>query len=451
MKTAKTHRKTHGAIPCFECEGGTLRPVLLDHHTEHPKLGTVTIPAIPMLRCDSCGDTIIGDEGNRRIDAWFDKEIHAISPAEIQAFLDKYQLTQKQASELTGLGEKNISRWLTGRTRPSESVSNFLRVLLAETNAFERLKRKNFPPAPKKAEVSLLSQPDEEEKKILKLVDYQTLVKVGKVTPASSPAVRRAELCRLLQVPDLRTFRENAESKHLAIAAYKDTNQQSNPISGAIWIELGCQTAGRLKVNTYQREKLKDAVPQLRKLTQSSLLEVMPEVRRILVDAGVALVFMPLMKQSAFRGCTRLLSPDKAVIIHSLKYRNVSQFWLILFHEIAHLLLHIDDVEDVFPEYDDQQADPREAQADEWARDTLVYSDQLIAFCARHEKPEFWQIADFARELGVHTAVAAEVFNKKAGAEVIKYSLLKKMRLFPHISEKECTELWRMNEAPPSA
>lgn len=173
----------------------------------------------------------------------------------------------------------------------------------------------------------------------------------------------------------------------------------------------------------------------------------MPEVRRILAEAGVALVFMPLMKQSAFRGCTSLLSSEKAVIIHSLKYRNVSQFWLILFHEIAHLLLHIDNVEDVFPEYDDQQTDPCEAQADEWARDTLVYSDQLIAFQARHEKPEYWQVDNFARELAVHPAIAAEVFNKKAGREVIKYSLLKKKRLFPNISENEASELWSMNEA----
>ena len=58
--------------------------------------------------------------------------LNSISPQEVQAFLLKYQLTQKRAAELTGFGEKNISRWLTGHSRPSESVSNFLRVLLAE-------------------------------------------------------------------------------------------------------------------------------------------------------------------------------------------------------------------------------------------------------------------------------------------------------------------------------
>jgi len=71
------------------------------------------------------------------------------------------------------------------------------------------------------------------------------------------------------------------------------------------------------------------------------------------------------MKHSAFRGCTQLLTPNKAVIIHSLKYRTVSQFWLILFHEIAHLVLHITNPGDVFEDYDDQATDPRETAADE--------------------------------------------------------------------------------------
>ena len=160
MKSSKKPRTALESIPCFECEEGKLLPVLEDYITAHPKLGTVTIPDVPLLRCDSCGDTVIGDAGNNRIDAFLDKALNVISPEEIQAFLDKYQLTQKRASELTGYGEKNISRWLTGRSRPSESVSNFLRVLLAETSAFERLMRKDFPDHPKPVPLVGTSVPD---------------------------------------------------------------------------------------------------------------------------------------------------------------------------------------------------------------------------------------------------------------------------------------------------
>ena len=97
-----------------------------------------------MLRCDQCGDVVIGQEGNARIDAWLDAALNSVSPEDIRALLTKYNLTQRRASGITGLGEKNISRWLTGRARPSGSVSNFLRLLLADEDAFERLKKKDF-------------------------------------------------------------------------------------------------------------------------------------------------------------------------------------------------------------------------------------------------------------------------------------------------------------------
>jgi len=70
MKT-NTRNPTE-SISCFECKGGVLQPILEDHVTRHPKLGDITVPGVPMLRCDQCGDVVIGDEGNARIDAFLD-------------------------------------------------------------------------------------------------------------------------------------------------------------------------------------------------------------------------------------------------------------------------------------------------------------------------------------------------------------------------------------------
>ncbi len=446
MKTKSKSPRAPAGLACFECEAGRLQPVLLDYKTNHPTRGEIVVPQVPMLRCDQCGDLVTGDAGHRKINAWLDKELGAISPQEIRAFLTKYRLTQKQASDTTGLGEKNISRWLSGRSRPSESVSNFLRVLLAEESAFERLRTNNFASGAAASHPAEERQPDAEEKGILKEIDYACLARIGVVVSATSPKVRRTALCRLLRVPDLTAFRDASQRCEPALAAFKDTNRQCSAVSGAVWIELGRRAAQKVEVKPYDRDKLRQAVSQLRELTQSPLAAIIPEVRRILAEAGVALVFAPIMKQSGFRGCTQLLTPVKAMIIHGLKYRNVSQFWLILFHEIAHLVLHISDPGEVIADYDDQKTDPRETEADEWAQDTLVFSDKLIAFQARHPRPETGQIEQFAREVKVHPAIAAEVFNKKAGSEVISYALLKMKGLFPHISEQEADELWRKNE-----
>ena len=55
-------------MPCFECDNGTMLPITLNYHTNHPNLGDITIPSVPMLRCDSCGDTVISQEGSAYIE-----------------------------------------------------------------------------------------------------------------------------------------------------------------------------------------------------------------------------------------------------------------------------------------------------------------------------------------------------------------------------------------------
>jgi putative zinc finger/helix-turn-helix YgiT family protein len=431
-------------LPCFECDG-TLQRVLRSQKTQLPDFGEVTVPDVPLLTCPKCGDTVLGAEGSRYMDAWLNKYTGALTPEEMRQFLEQYGLTHKQAAAITGYGEKNISRWLTGKMRPTVSVSNFFRLLIADRSAFETLKKRQWGAVTASCYPTEERQPDKQEKAILKEIDFATLVQIGFVPSTRSPQEQRTALCRRFESSDLITLAKQAKDNVLAMAAYKDTSQKFSRVSGGLWMELGCRAARNIHVKPYDRDKLAVAVKELRELTQTKLVDVIPQVRQILADAGVALVFAPTMKQSAFRGCTRLMSPTKAVIIHSMKYRNLAQFWLILFHEIAHLMLHIVRVEDVFAEYEDQKDDAREKEADEWARDTLVYSDKLIAFSARCPKPSPEQIQAFAREVKVHTAIAAEVFNKRAKAEVIPYSRLNQLGLFPNLSEEDAAFLWENN------
>ncbi|MEX2579680.1 MAG: type II TA system antitoxin MqsA family protein [Verrucomicrobiales bacterium] len=428
--------ETTESIPCFECESGELKPTLQDYASKHPKLGEFTVPDVPVLVCDQCGDTVIGEEGNAKIDAWLDKALNVISPEEIRQFLDKYSLTQKEASRITGLGEKNICRWLGGRSRPSESVSNLLRLLLADETAFERLKQRNFSqgadapvwPAEER-------QPEEEEAEILSWVDFPKLVEIGLVEKTRSPLSKRTQLCRLGQCSDLVEFREKFTGYFDKMAAFKDTGQRSNPVSAGLWAYLGEKAARHVETAPFHRDDLRAAVKQLRELTSHPLEESAEDVKEILARAGVALVFVPVMKESALRGCTRLITSNKAVIIHGLKYRNLSQFWIILFHEIAHLLLHITKPGEVFTDYDDQTGDGQERDADAWAYDTLVSMDRELEFRSQSPEPGPNQLLDFANELRVHPAIVAEIFNKRAGGEIISYSRLKKAGLFPHLDE----------------
>ncbi|GAA5483852.1 type II TA system antitoxin MqsA family protein [Haloferula sargassicola] len=441
MKTIEQNPKAEAAIPCFECESGKLIPELTDYETEHPKLGKLTIPDVPVLVCDHCGDRVLGDEGNRRIDAYLDKALNVVTPEEIQVFLGKYGLTQKEASRITGFGEKNISRWAAGRSRPSESVSNMFRLLLADESVFERLRQKNFDGTTVSMFPAEERQPDDEEKPVLKEVDYPALANLGLVKPTQSPREKRSELCAFAKTADLKEFRTRMTESFELMAAFKDTSQKFSPVSAGLWSYVGERLAAKVETEPYDREKLHEAVDRLRELTQHPLEQVVADVRRILAQAGVALVFVPIFKESALRGSTRLLTPGKALIIHGLKYRSLSQFWIILFHEIAHLLLHIEKPGEVITDYEDQRKDPKERAADEWAYDRLVSRDRELEFVARHPKPAPWQLEQYAKSLKVHPAIAAEILNTRSDSEAIAYGFLKKRGLFPHLSKEQTRAL----------
>ena len=442
MKTEKKIETGADELACFECEAGRLRAICEDYRTKLPSGLEVTVANVPMLRCESCGDKVICDEGNRKIDSWLNRITNAITPDEVQTFLTKYGLTQREASRITGLGEKNISRWLTGHSRPSESVSNFLRLLIADQSALDRLKQKRFDDS----EPAMLypreeRQPDAEEKKVLQQIDFAKLAELGVVNPTQSPLQRRSEICRWAKCGDLLEFRQSMKERMEAMAAFRDTKQKASAVSGGLWTWLGELAADRVETGTYDREKLSVVVKQLRGLTTQPLPKAVKSVQAKLAKVGVALVFIPIMKESAFRGCTRMLTRDKAIIIHALKYRNLSQFWIILFHEIAHLMLHIDEPGQAFPDYDDSSSDPKELQADEWAFEKLAPRDKELEWIANRPSPTAWDLRSYAEALSIHPAIAAEILNRREKREIFPYAYLRKENLFPHLSEDEAKAL----------
>lgn len=441
MKPTKT--EVREPMSCFECDAGQMRPIFEDYMIELKSLGTVTIPQVPMQQCDCCGDTLIDGDGSAYIDDYVDRATNALRPAELQHFLEKYNLTQKEAAQITGYGEKNISRWLSGRARATASVSNFFRTLIAEPSAFERLKAKNWSVMPVKKPF-VKRMPDAAEKEVLRCLDFPKLAKMGLVSDAKKLTEKRTDICKLFGHDDLIEFSEFVESASEGMAAFKDTKQESTAISSGVWIRIGEMAAKHVEVAPYDRDKLRAVIPELRECTQHAPEVVIKRVQSTLAKAGVALVFVPIMKYTALRGCTRLLDPSKALIIHSVKYKTVSQFWRVLFHEIAHLILHIETPSDIFAEYSDAADDEREIQADEWATNTLVYQNELTEFATRHRKPDLLQLVDFSKKIKVHPAIAADVFNQRAGAKVIDYGYLTSQGLYPRFTDDQLTQLWKV-------
>lgn len=129
---------------CFECGAKAVRMVLEPFVTRTAEGLEITVPDVPLERCSKCGDVCIPAESAELIDAWIDRVTGRLTREELQAFLEQYELTQKQAEQILGLGEKMITRWLNGPARVSESMSNYIRLLMTDVEAFEILRHRRW-------------------------------------------------------------------------------------------------------------------------------------------------------------------------------------------------------------------------------------------------------------------------------------------------------------------
>jgi HTH-type transcriptional regulator/antitoxin HigA len=133
-----------------------------------------------------------------------------------------------------------------------------------------------------------------------------------------------------------------------------------------------------------------------------------PNAVALLRQHGVAVVFEEHLPHTHLDGAAMLLDDTVPVIGMTLRYNRLDNFWFVLLHECAHVLLHADrGLRDGF--FDDEKAPAQEVveqEADEYARNALIPSElwkgSFVRFTASSE-----QVIEFARKNKVGVSVVA--------------------------------------------
>ena len=114
-------------------------------------------------------------------------------------------------------------------------------------------------------------------------------------------------------------------------------------------------------------------------MTRRDFPLIQANVQVLCASAGVVLVLTPEFAGTHLSGAARWLSPEKAILQLSLRHKTDDQFWFSFFHEARHLLDrkrvdHVDGAEQY------AEAGDVEAEADRFARDTLIPPDAYGVF-----------------------------------------------------------------------
>jgi addiction module HigA family antidote len=177
-----------------------------------------------------------------------------------------------------------------------------------------------------------------------------------------------------------------------------------NHAAVAAWLRKGELEAYAVHCAPYNPHRFRDALGKARALTLALPEVFVPELRAVCAAAGVAVVFVPELSGSRVSGATRWLSPTKALIQLSLRYKTDDQWWFSFFHEAGHIVLH--GKSEVFLETEDEEAvDSKETEANTFAADLLIPPAQMARL--RHLIPahgrfiSLEKIRKFSDEIGI--------------------------------------------------
>ncbi|SFZ81801.1 protein of unknown function [Devosia enhydra] len=168
------------------------------------------------------------------------------------------------------------------------------------------------------------------------------------------------------------------------------------------WLRRGEMEAELSETGVWSPGNLQDRLEQIRKLVHVSKPErFLPSLRALFAEVGVALIVVRAPNGCRASGASRMVSPDKSMILMSFRHRSDDHFWFTLFHEIGHLLLH---KAATFVDQDDTFGDEQsEREANDFASSCLIPIDRVGEL--EEINPTRDSIIRFSRSVGVSPGI----------------------------------------------
>ncbi len=176
----------------------------------------------------------------------------------------------------------------------------------------------------------------------------------------------------------------------------------------------------------------------LRRVAQLSTSEGSPLiVIDFLSEYGIQVVAERHLPGTYLDGAAIIINKAEPVIGLTLRYDRIDNFWFTLMHELAHLVLHIENESDIF--YDDldvdAENDPREREANQLALEALIPQDAWLASPASRQCTPM-AAEHLATKLQINLAIVAG----RMQHEFKSYQLLRNLvgrgkvrKLFPEV------------------
>lgn len=288
----------------------------------------------------------------------------AIPPGEtIKEQLSFRSMSQKEFALRMGLTEKHITNLLKGRVQLTSNVAMRLEAVLGVPAMFwenlEALYRETL----LKVEAENQLEADVE---IAQKLPCPDMVKNGWIPSSKNSYDKVVILRKFFEVSTLQLINNPAINR---IACRRFSSGDKSDYSLLAWAQQAKIEARNCNTAPINISGLKKIIPTIRSMSVLSPEKFCPELRNLFSDNGIALIFLPHIKDSALHGAS-FYDGKKIVVGLTVRGKYADKFWFSLFHEIAHIIYgHIGQANGT--------SDDDEKKADLFARETLVPSESL--------------------------------------------------------------------------
>ncbi|KNZ70221.1 helix-turn-helix protein [Thermincola ferriacetica] len=320
----------------------------------------------------------------------------AIPPGEtLKEHIEDIGMSQKELAKRMGLTEKHISEIINGKASISQETSLKLENVLGIPASFWNKLEANYQETKARIEAE---EKINEEIEIAKEIPYSEIARLNWVEPTRRIRDRVVNLRNFFGVASL-----NLIPDVMPVAFRKSGIKDASALSLAAWLRCGEILAQKINTKPFDRDKLKNAIIEFRKLSIKPPDEFCPVIQEICASCGVALVFVPHFKKTYANGATKWLTPNKAMIQLSLRGSFADIFWFSFFHELGHILLH--SKKQVFVTQEkNAENEQQEKEADKFAANELIPDKEYRNFLAKGKITES-SIIFFAEKLNIHSGI----------------------------------------------
>jgi HTH-type transcriptional regulator/antitoxin HigA len=200
-----------------------------------------------------------------------------------------------------------------------------------------------------------------------------------------------------------------------AAALYRKRDDASEVLTN-LWLSSVRQTA-------YWYTALNET-PEFHGLEKSVLVELprrfkqarlLPGIGQHLANFGIILIHEPAFPGMKLDGAIFAISTGHIVVALTLRYPRLDHYWFTLMHELAHAVLHADQLDDpIIDNFEDELDSLVEKQADRLASESFIPKNEWRSCPARYTLA-VKDVVQFAEGLGIPAQVIAGRLQRELG------------------------------------